>query len=436
MSLCGSSAAGAGRPRVLLISLYYAPEQTGIPVYNTGMCSWLAQHGWEVRAQVGTPHYPWWKVPSPYADRVWWRDGGRENRDGVDVHRVRHAVPSPPLTGLKRIRLDLAYLWRTTIALFAVRRRPHVVVAVAPPFLTGAVAWFHAWRWRVPVVYHVQDLQIDAAQELGMLPKSLCRILARLENLVLRRMDMVSTISSGMRRRIEEKRAARGTVADFPNWADTGSLRPLTGPSSYRADWGVADTDVVVAYSGNLGRKQGLDLLLDAFARLGDEPGLSFVIAGEGAERDDVASQAERLGVRNLRLLPLAPVERLGEFLNAADIFCIPQRRGAAETVMPSKLLNLMATARPVIATADPGTSLHAAFRDSGCGVTVAAEDPLALAAAIRDLVRSPALRARCGAAGRAYVVAQLDRERVLGRQEQRLRSLIHRSRQETRLGA
>jgi len=420
----GSKRKATSPLRIAVISLYYAPEQTGVSYYNPGMCGWLAARGWQVQMHTGTPHYPWWRVPEPYSQDAWWRGGGVEQMDGVVVNRVRHAVPAPPLSGLKRMKLDFAYLWGTMLALFAVRRRPHVVVAVAPPFLTGLVAGFHAWRWRVPVNYHIQDLQVDAARELKMLPNILCSVLEFLERIILRRMRLVSTISTGMRRRIQQKSVVRNDIAIFPNWAATGTMRPHTGVNAYRREWGLDERQVVIAYSGNLGKKQGLDLLLAAFARLDAESHLHFVIAGEGADRGELEAEVQRLGVQRLRLLPLAPAARLAEFLSAADLHCVPQRRDAADTVMPSKLLNLMATARPVITTADAGTSLHEAVTRSGCGLVVEPDNVAALAAGILRLASDPALRERCGTSGRAYVTHHLDIDRLMGRHAAHLRIL------------
>ncbi len=414
--------------RVLVLSYYYAPEQTGIAVYSTGMCRYLHQLGWEVEAVTGTPHYPWWKAPAPYDDARWWKQTrGVDALDGVELLRIRHHIAKPPLSGLKRMGMEAVFLARATLRLFAMKRRPHAVLAVAPPFLLGLVARLHAWRWRVPMLYHVQDLQVDAARELGMLPGPLCAVLATIERLVLRSSDLVTTISLGMRRRIEAKGPLRRPVGDFPNWADTASMRQHAGPNSYRQDWGVPPGALVVAYSGNLGRKQGLDLLLEAFSLLRDRPDLRFIIAGEGAERQQIEAEVSRLGLTGLSLLPLAPAARLAEFLSAADMHCIPQRRGAADTVMPSKLLNLMSTSRPVLATADPGTSLHQMVTTSGCGLALPPEDPVALAAGIRRLADDPALRQRSGAAGRSWVCAHLSRHAVLSKQAARIRFMSDR---------
>ena len=185
----------------------------------------------------------------------------------------------------------------------------------------------------------------------------------------------------------------------------------------------MADDTVVVAYSGNLGRKQGLEHLIAAFAQLRDLNNVLFIIAGDGAER----GMLERLAKEQqapVRFLGLAPAERLREFIAAADIHCVPQLRVAAGLVMPSKLMNLLALARPVVVTADPGTDLAVAVTDGNCGLVVPPEDPSALAAAIRTLVEKPTDRVEMGLRGRDYALRTFDVNSILGSFSSRIRRL------------
>jgi colanic acid biosynthesis glycosyl transferase WcaI len=419
------------RPPYLAIYSYnYAPEPIGIPFYNTGMATWFARRlGWRVTMHTGLPHYPWWKVPEEFARRDYRWGRGDEIRDGVTVERVRHYVPSAPLTGTKRMRLDASWLWWTFWRSLRARRRPDLVMIIAPPFLGGLLGLFQGWRWRVPVIYHVQDLQIDAAIELGMLPRRIAGLLGWLERFMLARVDLITAVSLGMARRLREKGPTRRPVALFRNWADVEAVDPGRGANRFRAAWELRSDDVVIAYSGNLGRKQGVEVLLHAFAQLVDRPRCQLVIAGEGAERSELEALAARLGLARLRFLPLAPREALGEFLSAADIHCIPQRRAAADLVMPSKLPNIMAVARPLVVTAMPGTELAEVVQAAGCGLVVEPEDPGKLAQALRALVDDAALRTHRGEAGRAYAVRHFTADGILLRFAARAKRLLFRRR-------
>ncbi len=406
-----------------ILSYNYAPEPTGIPFYNTGMANWFAAHGWRVTMHAGIPHYPWWRVPEVYATRDYRGGRGDEVMDGVEVQRVRHYVPAPPVSGKARMRLDASYLWWTFLRSFRQRRRPDVLVVIAPPFLGGLLGLFLHWRHRVPVCWHVQDLQVDAALELGMIPRRLGGILLWLERLILARVDLVTTVSLAMRRRLQAKCRTRQPVAMFPNWADADTMRPWTGVNRFRQEWGVDDATPVVMYSGNLGRKQGVDLLLEAATHL-RTPHL-LVIAGEGAERADLEHRARALGLTRVRFVSLVPSERLAEFLCAGDLHCIPQRRAAAGLVMPSKLLNLMAVARAVVVTAPADSDLATLVVQAGCGRAVEPEDSQSLGRALDELLVDASVRRAYGLAGRHFVQAAFGADAVLGGFARRLLHLM-----------
>jgi len=143
-------------------------------------------------------------------------------------------------------------------------------------------------------------------------------------------------------------------------------------------------------------------------------PQVTFVFCGNGAGRADLVARCQ--GLANVRFLDLQPAERLPDLLALADIHLLPQRADAADLVMPSKLTGMLASARPVVATAKEGTELAQVVQ--GCGLVVPPEDPAALAQAVLALAADPARRARLGAAGYAYALAHLDRDAVLQRFE------------------
>ena len=112
-------------------------------------------------------------------------------------------------------------------------------------------------------------------------------------------------------------------------------------------------------YSGNLGRKQGVVTIGDAARRSQDAGSPTvYVVSGAGAEHQALAAGAAAHGLTNLLRLPLQPDESFNELLNLADVHLIVQEPGVADLVMPSKLTNMLASGRPVIATAAAGTAL------------------------------------------------------------------------------
>ncbi len=195
----------------------------------------------------------------------------------------------------------------------------------------------------------------------------------------------------------------------FRNWVDCTAIRPIDGVNPLRAELGLGDATVAL-YAGAMGEKQGVETLVDLAAPLA-AAGVQLVLAGAGAARPRLeAALAGRPGVH---LLPVQPAERLNELLNLADIHLLPQRADAADLVMPSKLTGMLASGRPVVAGAAPGTELHRAVAD--CGIAVPPGDAAAMTRAVLDLAGDPTRRRALGAAARARAEAEWDREAILG---------------------
>ena len=264
---------------------------------------------------------------------------------------------------------------------------------------------------------HIQDFEVDAAFELGILPQGRMRVWAeRIESAVMRRFDVVSTISGRMLERLGAKGVSGGVL--FANWVDTDQVFPLSRPSALRDKLGLGGEEVVALYSGNMGAKQGLELLAQV-ARVC--AGLQFVFCGNGPGRPTL--EAACSGLANVRFLDLLPAAELNELLNLADIHLLPQRADAADLVMPSKLTGMLASGRPVVATASAGTQVAQVVE--GRGAVVRPGDAVAMAASLMRLAGDAGLRVSLGAAARDYAVAHLGKEAILSAFERELISRV-----------
>ncbi|MBV8259918.1 MAG: glycosyltransferase, partial [Paraburkholderia sp.] len=176
----------------------------------------------------------------------------------------------------------------------------------------------------------------------------------------------------------------------------------------------------VVLYSGNMGAKQGIEILADVPMALAARPDISFVFCGDGAAKRELIARCEPL--LNCHVLPLQPASMLNELLNVADIHVLPQRNDAADLVMPSKLTGMLASGRAVVAMARPGTSLFDVVSEHG--IVVPPEDGNALAAAIAALAGDPERRAALGLAARRYAKRMLSPQSIFDVLEARLAAL------------
>lgn len=403
--------------KILIYGINYAPEMTGIGKYTGEMAAWLASRGHEVRVVTAPPYYPEWRVAQPYTANRY----ASEARDGVRISRAPLWVPSKPRGKGRLVHLASFALSSLPLMMRHAFWRPDVVFCVAPSLLNAPIGWLAARLCGAHAWLHIQDFEVDAAFKLDILRGSwLKRTALAVERALLTRFDSVSTISGKMLERAADKGVRAAQLVRFPNWASTDAVYPLERTSRLKETLGIAPDAVVVLYSGNMGMKQGLDVLTDATLSLKDQPDLAFVFCGSGPARAAIEAACGKLP--NCRVIDLRPVEELNELLNLADIHVLPQRADAADLVMPSKLTGMFASGRAVIAMASPGTELHDAVAPRG--LVVPPGDAGSLAQAIRALADDPARRAEYGRAGRAFAVASLSRDAVLEDFETRLRAV------------
>ncbi len=389
------------------------------------MAAWLAEQGHEVRVVTAPPYYPAWRIREDYRTKPFRTEHPAPR---LTIFRSPLYVPETPTGKARMLHLFSFMLGSSPNMLRQIFWKPEIVWTVEPTFFGAPLALLIARATGAGAWLHVQDYEVDAAFDLGLLPARgpIHRVALALERVFTRGFDRVSSISPMMVARAEEKGVPPGRATLFPNWVDIDAIQPETidGSNAFRKELGLAGKTVLL-YSGNMGNKQGLESLGPLAAALEDDETVHFLFCGDGAFRPQMEVLVR--GRRNVTLLPLQPVERLGSLLNSADIHLLPQRAGAADLVMPSKLTGMLASGRPVLATADPGTMLANVITGGAggeaLGLVVAPGDDLALYQAAQQLIRAKEARKQLGVNARRYAVRSLGRDQVLSRFEQELLS-------------
>ncbi|MGI4979760.1 MAG: WcaI family glycosyltransferase [Janthinobacterium lividum] len=413
--------------RILILGLNYAPELTGIGKYTGEMAAWLSTQGHQVRVVTAPPYYPAWRIGEGYRGRGYLTEDGGPLGDGADeplVFRCPLYVPANA-SGLKRVLHLFSFAASATpVMLREVFAKPDIVITIEPTFFCAPLALAVAALAGAPAWLYVQDLEVDAAFDLGLLPSGglIQRIALGLEGVFTRAFHRVSSISMRMVEGCLSKGVDPGRAVLFPNWVDVDCIQPQSDERSnaYRQDLGLQGK-VVFLYSGNMGNKQGLELLAPLARAFQNDAAVHFIFCGDGTYRPQL--DAEATGATNVTLLPLQPLDRLNDLLNAADVHLLPQRANTADLVMPSRLTGMLASGRPVLACAEPDTQVAAvlsgdADAHAACGRVVAVGNLAALVSGAQELLRDDELRKRLGTAAREYAVQHLGREQVLGRFE------------------
>ena len=402
--------------RVIVWGINYAPEFTGIAPHSVALCEFLHERGHDAQMVSTFSYYPTWrKLPE---------DKGRLYRtdviNGVPVHRCWHFVP-PRVSAVKRIIHEASFIVTSTLRTLSLRRAD-VYVLVSPPLLLGAAGWLVGKLKRAPFVFHVQDMQPDAAVGLGMLRAGwFIRALYALETFAYRSAARVSGITHGMLVKFRRKGVPEKKLIYFPNAIVLSADQAAPEPGAFRRKNGLPPNDFLAVYAGNLGVKQGLDVLVDA-AQMVTDNRIRIVICGDGAQRDVLSEEIKTRQLPNVTMLPLQQGENYTALLADADLCFITQQSGSGNSFFPSKLLGLLAQSKPVITVADPESELAEAVVEGGFGLNIPPGRPQEVAEVLDAVVNDAERLRKYGAAGRVYV-QQFEKTAVFERFEQALKS-------------
>jgi colanic acid biosynthesis glycosyl transferase WcaI len=395
--------------RILVLTINYWPEMTGIGAVITRRAEYLASAGHEVTVSTAMPYYPEWRIHDGYSGKLF----ARELRHGVEILRSWLWVPKR-VTSLRRVLLEATF-FATSLLRALLCRKPDLLLVVSPP-LALALSAVLLSRWTgAPYVFDVEDLQPDAAGDLGMLPRPVLPLLYRVEASAYRHAALISTVTEAMRQRIIAKKVSPEKVIVAPPLADRCGLtiRDKGAGRRFRGQHNLTGK-FLVAHCGNMGVKQGLHIVLEAAARLRDHSDIAFLLIGDGAMRPQLEAQARFLEIDNIFFLPLLAQDAFFEMLSAIDLSLIVQQKSVSDIVFPSKAVTLLAAARPVLAAVVKSSEIGRTISSSRAGVIIQPEDPRALGDAILELKSDESCRAEMGANGRRYALRHWNESRVL----------------------
>jgi colanic acid biosynthesis glycosyl transferase WcaI len=351
-------------------------------------------------------YYPAWRKRDEDRHRFFRTDSIND----VPVHRCWHFVPRQ-VSAWKRILHEATFILTSTFRILSLDR-PDVYVVVSPPLLLGAAAWLVGVFKRAPFVFHVQDLQPDAAVGLGMLQAGwFTHILYWLEAFAYKQAARVSGISEEILDAFRRKGVPSEKLILFPNGVALPSPDEIPARGKFREKQGFAPDEFLAIYAGNLGVKQGLYVLLDAAELL--EKGIRIVLCGDGADRAAIEKSLQDRHLTNVTMLPLHFGRDYQELLVDADVSLITQQSGSGNAFFPSKLLVTLAHSSPVVTVADEEGALARVVAQGGFGRNILPGKPNELANALRDLAQDRQRLRGYSLAGRAYV-EQFEQKRLL----------------------
>lgn len=396
--------------RILFFSHYFPPEGNAPASRTFDHCTRWAAAGHDVTVITCAPNHPRGRIHPGYRNRL----RQVERMEGVRVVRIVTYVAANE-GSWRRIANYLSYLFAAVPA-GLLERRPDVVVATSPQFFCGWAGVLVGWFRRRPVVLEIRDLW----------PESIAAVEAIRSRFALRPIEMLErrmygaarcivTVGEGYRARLLGRGADPARISVVMNGVDRGRFFPREPDRDLAARLGVAGR-FVVTYCGTIGMAHGLEVVLEAGRRLIERGrrDVVFLLVGDGARRRALEGMAARGGLDNVVFAGRVELRAVPGVLSLSDA-CLVHLRASPTftTVMPSKIFEAAAMARPIIL----GVAGFARtfVQEAGCGVCIEPESEHDLTEAVLRLSADAGFRTRLGQAG-LRVAAAHDRDRLAAR--------------------
>ncbi len=398
--------------KILLINRFFWPDESATAMLSADLAEDLVKAGHEVHVLCSRLRYDRPDAPLPK----------RETWNGVFIHRLPSA--NFGRSSVWRRMADLGTFQLSLHLLGPWICKPDVILVLTdPPMAMSAAFCVRLFRGG-KIIHYAMDIYPDVGIALGTFRSSsiLTRLLARLATHWLRRCDLIPALGETMAERLKNKGMNPNRIAVVPPWADGIQITPLPHEQNrFRRELGYSADDVVVMYSGNMGRAHDFETICQGMIELRDNPRLHFCFIGGGAKLDEIKSVIEKFSIARARILPYQPRERLRETLGAADIHLISQARGTAGLIVPSKLAPILAAGRSAIFIGEPECEIARCFEKEKCGRAIQLGDVAGFARSIRDLAVSKETRDALGIRAREV----FERDYARGILTRRLISLV-----------
>ena len=370
------------------------------------------QAGHDVTVLTGFPNHPTGVVPLAYRAKLR-RLIAREIKDGVHVVRT-WLLPFPNRKSWQRM-LNYSSFFVSSAITGLFLPKPDVVIATSPQLLVGLAGWWLARIKRARFVFEVRDLWPESLAAVGMSEEDslLHRFLARIAGFLYRNSDCIVVVAPASRDYLVERwQVPQEKISVITNAVESDLFSPVSTNATLRKQLG-AEEKFVVSYIGTLGMAHGLETLLESAIQLQKSaPEVLFLLVGEGAEKERITALALSHGLHNVRFLGEQPREKIPAYICASDVcLALLKKTELFKTVIPSKLLEFMSCACPVILGVDG--QARQILEEAGAGTFVEPENSEGLADAILRFAGDPELCRSCGANGRRYVLQHYSRQQT-----------------------
>lgn len=339
-----------------------------------------------------------------------------ETRKGVIIERCPATTLDKNIMLLRLLNVvtvSLSIFWK---ALWRMQRGDSVLVVTNPPtlpFVALAASRLRSAKCLL-LIHDVFPEALTAAKMLqpGGFP---VRFLDGLYQLLYRKVDRIVVLGRDMLRLVMQKLNPDDLrVHVITNWADLEEILPAhRAHNVLLKKLNLADK-FVVQYAGNIGRMHGLEVLLEAAKILKGRTDIHFLLVGSGAKKQWLESLAKKEGLNDVSFLSPQPRSDLADVLNASDVAIISFIPGMAGVSVPSKMYNILAAGKPIIALVDHDSETAMVVREEQIGWVVPPGRPDLVAAALEEASGDRQCLLEMGKRARAAAEGKYSFQRVI----------------------
>ena len=392
--------------RILFLTLYFSPDIGANAVIVTELAEELNRLGHQVTVVTAFPHYAKNILDQDYRRKIITRE----------KHKNIRVIRTYLFTSPKKERFLVRFLnyvsFNILSTLAGMFSGPQdLIIAPSPPLTIGLSAMIVGRLKRIPYIYNVQDINPDVLIKLGIIKNRLFIVFSKwLEKFVYHHAKKITVLSKGFQANLLHKGVPNDKISVIQNFVDPDLIQPGSKENIFSQEYNL-NNKYVVLYAGNLGHSQYLENLIECASLLCDDGGIEFVIVGNGSREDYLKRMSESLGLRNLQFIPFQPMEIVPDIYASADISIVTLKKEIALDSVPSKILTIMASSRPVVAAVDEGSDAWQLVREANSGICIEPENPQALKSAVVYLKNNPEISREYGKNGREYILKYHTRE-------------------------
>lgn len=394
--------------QILFLTHYFPPEVNAPASRTYEHCREWVREGHDVTVVTNTPNHPKGEIYPGYRNRLF----QKEEMDGIRVIRMLTYVTANE--GIVKRTLNYFLFLIMSVLTVPFFPRCDIVVSTSPQFFAGLAGYAVSRLKRVPWVLEIRDLWPESILSVGAISNpTVIATLERLEAFAYEKADAIVSVTDAFKPHIEA-RGGRGKVSVIKNGADLSLFTAVPRDRTFADELGI-NGKFVAAYVGTHGMAHGLDTILDAARRLDGQSRVVFLLVGEGSEKRRLEQKRDALGLTNVIMLGQQPKDSMPRIWSVADVSLVLLRKlDLFTTVIPSKIFESMAMAKPVIlGVLGESRSL---IDESGAGVGFEPEDAEALARVVEKMASDAALYGQMAEQGPKYVREHFDRRKLAQR--------------------